>query len=201
MNRSICVKTYDAPVFNRSEILRYAGVRGELPELEALLTSCLNEVADKLIYKVCYVEFPVSHEDGTLDLGFAKTVSKDLKKNLTRCSRVVLFAATVGIAIDRLIAKYSVLSPSKALMLQAIGTERIESLCNVFNIEITEREQKHGAKTVARFSPGYGDLPLSLQKEIFQVLDCPRKIGLTLNESLLMSPTKSVTALIGIRNS
>ena len=49
-----------------------------------------------------------------------------------------------------------------------------------------------------RFSPGYGDLPLELQKDVFRVLDCPRKIGLSLNESLLMSPSKSVTAIIGI---
>ena len=49
-----------------------------------------------------------------------------------------------------------------------------------------------------RFSPGYGDLSLEMQRDIFRVLDCPRKIGLTLNESLLMSPSKSVTAIIGI---
>ena len=48
-----------------------------------------------------------------------------------------------------------------------------------------------------RFSPGYGDLPLALQREVFAALDCPRRIGLTLSDSLLMSPTKSVTALIG----
>ena len=52
----------------------------------------------------------------------------------------------------------------------------------------------------SRFSPGYGDLGLEMQKDIFAVLDCPRKIGLSLNESLLMSPSKSVTAIIGISN-
>lgn len=51
-----------------------------------------------------------------------------------------------------------------------------------------------------RFSAGYGDLPLEVQKDIFRVLDCPRKIGLTLNDSLLMSPTKSVTAIVGIED-
>ena len=49
-----------------------------------------------------------------------------------------------------------------------------------------------------RFSPGYGDLPIEIQKDIFRALDCPRRIGLTLNENLLMSPTKSVSAIIGI---
>lgn len=201
MNQSVYVKTYDAPAFNCRDMLRYAGVRGNLPALETLLADCLNESRDKLIYRVCYAEFPVFRVKGTLDFGFAKTDSKDLAKHLAGCDRAVLFAATVGIAIDRLIAKYSILSPSKALMFQAIGAERIESLCNVFNFEITERSRAQGLKTMSRFSPGYGDLPLSFQREIIRVLDCPRKIGVTLNESLLMSPTKSVTAVIGIKNS
>ena len=49
-----------------------------------------------------------------------------------------------------------------------------------------------------RFSAGYGDFPLSAQKEIFGMLDCARQIGLTLNDSLLMSPTKSVTSIVGL---
>ena len=48
-----------------------------------------------------------------------------------------------------------------------------------------------------RFSPGYGDLSLEVQKEIFSLLDCPRKIGVSLGDSLLMTPSKSVTAIIG----
>ena len=94
-----------------------------------------------------------------------------------------------------MIAKYGAISPSRAFMLQAIGAERIEALCNKFNSEISAKSQ-----TAPRFSPGYGDLPIELQREIFLALDCPKRIGLTLNQSLLMSPTKSVTAIIGIRN-
>jgi cobalamin-dependent methionine synthase I len=50
-----------------------------------------------------------------------------------------------------------------------------------------------------RFSPGYGDLPLELQTNLFKVLDCQHFIGLTLNDSMLMSPSKSVTAIVGLR--
>ena len=90
--------------------------------------------------------------------------------------------------------RYTSLSPAKALFFQAIGAERIESLCDTFCAELKE----NGLQLRPRFSPGYGDLPLDLQKDLFRVLDCSRKIGLTLNESLLMSPSKSVTAIIGI---
>ena len=82
-------------------------------------------------------------------------------------------------------------------MMQAIGAERIESLCDVFCEELSQELQEEGYLT-SRFSPGFGDLPLTIQHDVFRVLDCSRKIGLTLNESLLMSPSKSVTAFAGI---
>ena len=79
-------------------------------------------------------------------------------------------------------------------MLQAIGAERIESLCNVFENELIRQGHELGT----RFSPGYGDLPLELQKDIFAALDCPKQIGVSLNDSMLMSPSKSVSAIIGL---
>ena len=99
-------------------------------------------------------------------------------------------AATVGVGIDRLIAKYSRISPSKALMLQAIGAERIEALCNAFCNDLSACDNS----CIKRFSPGYGDLPLEVQRDIFSVLDCGKYIGVSLNGSLVMSPSKSVTA-------
>lgn len=198
MTNIVYTKTYPQPSFNKKEILRYAGVRENVPELAELVQECMQEIENKLIYKVCFREFPIKDEQMYLDLDFLKTDSADLRKNLNGCSCIVLFAATVGIELDRLIAKYSRISPAKALLLQAIGAERIESLCDIFNGEIRKQAEKVGLFTRPRFSPGYGDLPIETQKEIFSVLDCPRKIGLSLNDSLLMSPSKSVTALIGI---
>ena len=134
-------------------------------------------------------------------MGFATVESAALRKNLQGCERAVVFAATVGLELDRMIAKAARLSPAKALLLQAIGAERIEALCDRFCQELSEELAPMGQTLRPRFSPGYGDLPLTFQEEIFRVLDCPRKIGLSLNESLLMSPTKSVTALVGITRS
>ena len=195
---TVCAKTYPAPAFDRREILRYAGVRGEAPELEALAEQCIAESDGKLSYKVCWREFPVRRREGVLDLGFAETSSDSLARNLAGCDSVVLFAATVGLGMDRQIARYSALSPARAVLLQALGTERIEALCDAFNEEITREQAAMGRETRPRFSPGYGDLPLEIQKRVFAVLDCPRMIGLSLNENLMMSPSKSVTALIGV---
>ena len=198
MRNIVYIKTYDAPEYNQKEILRYAGVKETSKEIAELMQSCLDEIKDKLVYKVCYAQFPISFCGKYLDLSFAKTDSVNLQRNLNNCDSFVLFAATVGIELDRLIARYAKVSPAKALMLQAIGTERIESLCDTFNHEIKEQMALLAKKTVPRFSPGYGDLPIEIQRDIFRVLDCPRKIGITLNKSLLMSPSKSVTAIIGI---
>ena len=189
---TVYTKSYAPPPVNRREILRYAGVRESNTETEKLLNLCLEE-AKGLVYKVCYAELSVISGD-TVDLGFMKTTSKTVKTGLEGCERAIVFAATVGIAIDRLVARYSLLSPSRALMLQAIGAERVESLCDAFCRDIA------GCSEVKpRFSAGYGDFPIEAQRDIFNFLDCPRKIGVTLTDSMLMSPTKSVTAIFGIQ--
>ncbi|MBQ9086131.1 MAG: Vitamin B12 dependent methionine synthase activation subunit [Clostridia bacterium] len=197
---TVYTKQYDSPPVDRREILRYAGIRGEVSELEILLDDCLLETLNKLSYRVCFCQFPLREEGDALDLGFAVTESRDLKRHLAGCHHTVVFAATVGMELDRLIARYGYTSPLRALMLQAIGAERIEALCDRFCEELQEEMKERGWKIGSRFSPGYGDLPLETQSVLFQVLDCPRKIGLTLNASLLMSPSKSVTALMGVSN-
>ena len=193
MDTEIYVKTYDAPQINKKEILRYMGAKELSKEIDGILSECLEEINNQISYKVCYSFFEISLKENYVDLGFFKVFSKDLSKNLRNCKKGIIFAATIGVGIDRLIIKYSKTSPLKALMFQAIGAERIESLCNVFNNEINKNNY-----TVPRFSAGYGDLPIEFQKEIFKVLTPEKKIGLTLNESLVMSPSKSVTAVIGI---
>ena len=193
-------KTYQAPPVNERECLRYAGCNFKETSAEErqLFADCLAEIEGKLSYKVCWDRFPVKTEGTSLDFGFTKVDSAGLAKNLEGCGEIILFAATIGLEIDRAIRRYTRLSPAKALFFQAIGAERIESLCDAFCEEQREELQAEGKFLKPRFSPGYGDLSLEMQRDIFRVLDCPRKIGLTLNESLLMSPSKSVTAIIGI---
>lgn len=191
----IFVKRYAPPPVRMDEILRYAAAKGGGEDVCALARECLAEAEKILSYHVCYGEFSVTRFESGLDLSFCKTDSVALAKALSGCDRVILFAATIGLEMDRLIARYSSLSPAKALMLQAVGAERIEALCDVFCRDISVEYQE---KIRPRVSPGYGDIPLSMQKDIFAALDCSRKIGLSLNASLLMTPTKSVTALVGI---
>lgn len=187
--------TVAVPAPDEKEIRRYCAC----PEgLDDLLSECLSEMKE-LTYRVSFREFPITKTETGLDLGFAVTDSRDLQRALSGCDRVLLFAATIGLLPDRLIAKYNRVAPAKALILQAIGAERVEALCDAFCETMKEQYAAGGALLRPRFSPGYGDLPLTLQKEVFAALDCERQLGITLNESLLMTPSKSVTALVGMR--
>lgn len=201
----IFVKKYDeadkALVVNEREVLRYAGYLG-LPEtmdetLRAVFAQVVEELKGAFSYQVCYRRMEVTWEDG-MPLFPLQTQSKDLARCLNGSSEVILFAATVGLEIDRHIAKHQRFSPTKALLMQAYGAERVETLCNAFCGEIKRQAEAEGLQCTARFSPGYGDLPLEAQRDVFRLLDCNRKIGISLNESLLMTPSKSVTALFGM---
>lgn len=195
----VYTENFEPVPFDKKEILRYCGGAENSEQLEELLDNCLSEIDGKISNRVCYCELKISETENGLDLGFCKTNSKLILRHLNGCDKLILFAATVGIETDRLISKYSRISPVKALMFQAIGAERIEALCDTFENKIKAQYAAEGRECVYRISAGYGDIPLEMQKDIFKILDCPKRIGLSLNESLLMSPTKSVTAVIGVK--
>ena len=191
-------KSYPAPPVCKKEILRYAGGGTGEKEISLLLEKCINEAEEKLSYKVCYCELPVNIVNDICDFGVFSVKSNNLAQNLKDCKSAILFAATIGVELDRFVAKYGRLSPTKGLMFDALGAERIEALCDVFCDDI---KKEYCINTKPRFSPGYGDFPLCAQKDIFSVLGCERRIGLTLNENMLMSPSKSVTAVLGLTES
>ena len=190
----VSIRQYEAPPVNVRELLRYAG-GGDPVSLEAPVQECLHEAAPLLSYRACYTVLPLTTGANGVELGGLSIASADLAKCLKNCTRAVVFAATVGAALDRLIARYGTASPAKALLLDALGSERIEALCDLLCADL---EAEHGCLT-PRFSPGYGDLTLAVQQDIFRILEPARRIGLSLNGSLLMTPSKSVTAIVGIK--
>ena len=186
------VKTYASPVLPEREILRYAGCRGN--ELPPEAKECIASLPDDAAGRVVFAIYDITETHEGLDLGFSKTDSAALIKNLCGCGRIVLFCATAGIEFDRLLKKYERFSPARALWYQAIGAAFAEAVCDAFCADL---EREFGAVR-PRFSPGYGDLPLTLQKEVFAALGPERRIGVTLNDNLFMTPSKSVTAIVGI---
>ena len=192
----IFVRRYPLPPVDRREALRYAGVSGESPATEGLLEACLQELGE-LDGRVCYRILPVSPR-GELAAGGTVLGGKTLAQTLHGCESAVVFAATVGLGIDRLITRYSRLHPAKALLLQAVGAERAEALCDAFCADLCAELARSRKGLRRRVSPGYGDLPLEAQRAVFACLEPARHIGLSLGEGLLMTPTKSVSAIAGI---
>ncbi len=129
------------------------------------------------------------------DFGVFQVRSRDLAAHLAGCKRAILFAATIGARFDRELQKQARLSPHRAYELQQEGTREIERFCDAL-CDGFAKEQKRALRT--RFSPGYGDLSLTVQREVFRVLEPAKHIGLCLSDSCVMSPSKSVTAFVGV---
>ena len=132
-------------------------------------------------------------EEDMVDLSIFKTKSNDLYKNLNGCKSAYVFAVTLGIGVDRLLAKLDVTSPSKHFITDALASALAESLCDYVDKQISENK-----KTKPRFSPGYGDLPIEIQTDILKSLAADKTLGISLNESYLMTPVKSITAIMGV---
>ena len=186
---------------NTKEILRYLGYgRHEAKEhVLVLIEACVRELERAAVPKSIYKEYPLSFygEEG-IDCCAFQTCSKALKKNLKDCQSVLLFGATLGTGVDLLLHRYNRLQMSKAVVLQAAAAAMLEDYCDQMNEELEKKYEEKGLYLRPRFSPGYGDFSLECQPALLGCLEAGKRIGITLTDSLLMAPSKSVTAVIGI---
>ena len=184
--------------FDEKEILRYAMLPSFAPAPEELpLQECLKAAKGAAQCRAVWRRYPLTRDGEGLDLGFARTDSRDLKRHLEGCTEILLFACTAGAETDRRIARAKLQSPAKGLLMHAIGAQQVEGGCDLLCRRLAEQFPER--QLTDRFSPGYGDLPLSMQRDVMAALDCGRTVGITLSESLLMTPGKSVTAIIGMK--
>ena len=191
--------------FERSEALRYLGYHGTQQPDEAVqqsLDRCADELQNVVAPKSVFQAFPLTHPvEGTMKLADVFIHSKNLSRTLKGCTSVYLMAATLGIDVDRLIARASAVRMSDAVMYQAIAAAMIEAYCDEVNDVLRQEAERVGLYCRPRFSPGYGDFRIEHQRDFSRLLNTPKKIGLTVTESCLLVPIKSVTAVIGLSNS
>lgn len=185
---------------SRREIRRYLGMirADEDHTADELIEECAALMEEAAHPRFTYVRYPLIFQNGFPCIESHVIESRNLADNLAGCREVVIMACTLGPDVDRLIQKYSILSMSKAAVLQACGAAMIEEVCDHVNDLIRIEAGRDRLVTHPRFSPGYGDLSLETQKLVFSLINLPKEIGLTLNRSMLMTPFKSVTALIGL---
>ena len=184
--------------FDEKEILRYAMLPSFAPAPEELpLQECLKAAKGAAQCRAVWRRYSLKADGEGLDLGFARTDSKDLKRHLEGCGEILLFACTAGAEMDRRIARAKLLSPARGLLMHAIGAQQVEGGCDRLCASLAR--QFPDRQLTDRFSPGYGDLALEMQRDVMAALDCGRTVGITLTDSLVMTPGKSVTAIIGMK--
>ncbi|MBQ6509084.1 MAG: hypothetical protein IJI07_06385, partial [Flexilinea sp.] len=183
------------------EVARYLSYRGTEPDgiVRSMIYDCIDEVNAAAVPKFICERFPLSRSEETgFQAGGLRFSSRSLQRNLAGCQEVFLFAATLGIAVDTLIRRAAMLDAAKGLVMQAAAAAAIEAFCDEENDRLREQVEAEGLFLRPRFSPGYGDLSLDCQRDFLRVLKAQKNIGLTLTDSGLMVPIKSVTAIIGI---
>ena len=158
----------------------------------------LERFADKKsIYRL--FELSVTDENKLL-IGNAEIHSRNLRANLKDCTNVLLFASTLGVDVDRHIRRMQLVDMARAVVMQACAATLLEEYCDELQDKIAKQLRSKGKYIRPRFSPGYGDFSIHHQKDLLSMLEAPKKIGLAMTESCMLTPTKSVTAVIGISN-
>lgn len=186
----------------RKEIYRYLGIRGDADaRTRDLVESVTRELQGVLTLREFHQTFPLTlfgDPENTVDFTAFRTKSRSLTRNLRGCGEVILLAATIGPGPDRLMRRYEHLEISRAAVMQAASAALIEAWCRQIDQTLREEAGKRGLYLRPRFSPGYGDFSLECQVPLLRALSAERRVGITLTESCLMLPSKSVSAVIGV---
>jgi len=126
--------------------------------------------------------------------------SRKMARALSGADRLVCFVATVGEAVDRMIeAAMAEGDIANSYVMDAMGSGAVEYTADTFQHDLVDNIAIGQYEAGLRFSPGYCDWPMAEQEKIFALLDC-REIGVTLSETALMTPRKSVSAVFGLHD-
>lgn len=178
----------------KENALKYLGYQGQSIDssIDCLIDECLEEINKMASFKAVYKSFPLDFDPLYIKEANIIIDYPDLHELLDNCHDVVVIACTLGIQVDKRSKYYSHIDMTKMTIFDAIASSYLEAKCD-------EYEKMHiiGKRTF-RFCPGYGNVPIELNKELGKVIDCYRKIGLTVQESHILLPQKSMIGLIGL---
>lgn len=185
---------------SKAEAARYIGIRTVPDEKTAELLDRYEEIVrSRLMPAYVWRESQLAFStEGVYLSGLSVPLTgNSIQKLLNGCVGAVVLAATVSAEADRLIRRLSVSDMAAAVVVDALCSAAIEQVCDKAEIEIFGDMPKE--QRTYRFSPGYGDLPIELQANLLNYLNAQRRIGLSCTDSYLLTPTKSVTAIIGVK--
>lgn len=187
---------------NKREAYRYMGFRNTLPDENfiSLTEKCEREVLEAAKPRFVYRIFDIVSRENGIHLNGTSLVlqGKNIKNLVKECPQVGVFAATLGTGIDSLIRRLEATDITYGFIADNLASALIEQVCDKVEEEIINA--LGGVTLTPRFSCGYGDLPLSSQGEFLKSVDAQNKIGLCMTDTLIMTPRKSVTAVMGINS-
>ena len=183
------------------EILRYVSVPVDqaTEELKREIQEIYTTLEAELSPKATYGKFKLRIEaDEVFFEGTNFSVkSGQLVKILKNCGWCYVLGATLGIDFDRKVNRLQKSDMTKAILVNACGSVLIEKVCDELETRWLE-EMSEDEYLTMRYSPGYGDVPITIQDELLSIIDATRQIGLTTTRSHMLLPTKSITAFVGI---
>lgn len=180
-----------------NQIVSFLGGRRKMmgEQTEKMISECSEEIVKLSRPRVIYKILPA--KDGNIpDFPIP---GENIKKLLSGCSAAVMMAATIGTEPVSYVERLRVLDIGRAFICDACASAAVENVCDNFENDLREALRAEGCALTRRFSPGYGDMPLDIQPDFIAFLDAARRIGITVTDSYLMLPQKSVTAVMGIR--
>lgn len=193
----------DSISIDREEVLRYLEYKGQDIDnnLIEIIEECRNITKDRINPRYTFRVYSIKQKyKGIIELEGTNLIleSNDLYEILKDCNECILMAATLGIDIEKDIKKYSCTELTKGIIIDSCATTAIEEVCDIVQNEIENNILKNGQYLTFRYSPGYGDLSIEKNTEILTILNGQKEIGLTITNSGIMIPRKSVIAIIGI---
>ena len=183
-----------------ADALKFLGHRGQLmdAELEGSVRSIADEVND-LQPRGLWQAFPIAKtsEEGVRLQGTPLFLpGSHIARHLDGAREAVLMAVTLGADSERLLKRSTCISATDGLIADACASSLVEEAANGISRLVAETARDQGLRAGRRFSPGYGDFPLSAQGDFLRAIGAEKLLGIRLTEGDLMVPAKSITAVI-----
>ena len=194
------VPALDLEDLRRREIYRYLRLEGNSPDdaTSADVERNLLRLKDTVDVRAVASLRPITKQDGAIVFGDFSTESEMLQKNMKTSEYALLFAMTLGPAVDRLISRLLITSKADAFITDACCTEYLESYANRYCAHVREEAAQQGFIAHPRFSPGFADFGLEFQWPLIRSLQADKKMHIALTEGNMLVPTKTITALMGL---
>ena len=183
------------------EAVRYLGFgRREADEATLrLVTAAFSQLERAASPRIVWRVFDLKTAgEGRLDIGGMEVESRSLWKNMKGCCQAVVLGATLGSGVDLLMRRQSLTDMAAAVVTQACAAAMLEEYLDGEQEKIGRELEREGKYLRPRFSPGYGDFSICHQGQLLAMLEAPKKIGLSMTDSSMLTPVKSVTAVIGV---